>query len=90
MDPPAPVNSHITNYFPLAAPENGHVTPQQMQRPAPQGQVAPTADVKITLFHWQIQQEAQRVGGVSLEMLNMQDADGDTYVSMEIYLDLLR
>ncbi len=83
LGPPAPVNSNVTNYFPPAAPENGHVAPQQMQHAALQGQVAPTAEVKITLFHWQIQQETQRVGGLSPEMLNMQDADGDTYVSMK-------
>ncbi|XP_054633876.1 NF-kappa-B inhibitor zeta isoform X2 [Dunckerocampus dactyliophorus] len=32
----------------------------------------------LTLFHWQIQQEAQRFQGVSPEMLLKQDADGDT------------
>lgn len=40
----------------------------------------PTAEVKLTLFHWQIQRETQRMEGVSQEKLNMQDGDGDTYV----------
>lgn len=69
------------------APENGHSNLQQMQHPALQGQESPTAKAKVTLFHWQIQQEAQRVGGVSPELLNMQDADGDTYVSMRTVIN---
>lgn len=56
-------------------PENGHITQQQMQHP-----MYPTAEVKLTLFHWQIQRETQRMEGVSQEKLNMQDGDGDTYV----------
>lgn len=77
--PPAPVNPNITD-FPPAAAENGHITPQQIQYPTLQGQVAPTAEVKMTLFHWQVQQEAQRIESISPEMVNMQDSDGDTYV----------
>ncbi|KAM9334143.1 NF-kappa-B inhibitor zeta [Symphorus nematophorus] len=82
LGPPVPENSSTMNPF---APENGHIiTPQQMQYPALQGQVSPTTEGKVTLFHWQIQQEAQKVGGVSPEMLNMQDADGDTFLHIAV------
>ncbi|XP_044043940.1 NF-kappa-B inhibitor zeta [Siniperca chuatsi] len=84
LGPPAPVNSNITINFAPTFPENGHINPQQMQDPALQGQVAPTAEVKMTLFHWQIQQEAQKVGGVSPELLNMQDVDGDTFLHIAV------
>lgn len=40
-----------------------------------------TPPVQTTLFQWQIQQEEQKVAGMSAELLAMQDADGDTYVS---------
>ncbi|XP_069020344.1 NF-kappa-B inhibitor zeta [Embiotoca jacksoni] len=46
--------------------------------------VVPTAGVRTTLFHWQIQQEFQKVGGLSLELLNMQDADGDTFLHIAV------
>lgn len=71
------------------APENGHITRQQVQCPALQEQVSPTSEVNMTLFHWQIQQATRRVGGMSPELLNAQDGDGDTYVYMEwiLYLD---
>lgn len=88
LDPPAPANPHITNHFPPASPENAHIAPAQTQHPALQGQVAPTAGAKMSLFHWQIHQETQRVGDVSPELLNMQDADGDTYVLMKKVLNL--
>lgn len=78
-----PVNSNITN-VPHASPENGHIAPQEHLQNLPlQGQLAPTAEVKMTLFHWQVQREAQRIERVSPELLNMQDADGDTYVLMK-------
>ncbi|XP_034007098.1 NF-kappa-B inhibitor zeta-like isoform X1 [Trematomus bernacchii] len=65
---------HISNGF----PENGHNSPQQLQHPTP-------ADGgKLTLFHWQIQQQAQRLGGVSPELLSMQDADGDTVLHIAV------
>lgn len=60
-------------------PENSHIAPQQMC-PTLQGQVSPTPQDKMTLFHWQIQREQRRLGGVSPEMLQLQDGDGDTYV----------
>ncbi len=85
MGPPAAENFNMTNQ---SAPENGPMTPQQTHHPVLQEQVSPTAEGKITLFHWQIQQETQRVGDVSPEMLNMQDADGDTYVLMKEFLNV--
>nr|XP_057907686.1 NF-kappa-B inhibitor zeta isoform X2 [Doryrhamphus excisus] len=38
----------------------------------------------LTLFHWQIQQEAQRFEGVSPEMLIKQDVDGDTCLHIAV------
>lgn len=80
FEPPTQVNSNMMNEY---APENGHITRQQVQCPALQEQVSPTSEVNMTLFHWQIQQETRRVGGMSPELLNAQDGDGDTYVYME-------
>ncbi|XP_031147662.1 NF-kappa-B inhibitor zeta isoform X1 [Sander lucioperca] len=79
-----PVNSNITN-VPHASPENGHIAPQEHLQNLPlQGQLAPTAEVKMTLFHWQVQREAQRIERVSPELLNMQDADGDTCLHIAV------
>lgn len=63
---PSPNSNHM-NYY---APESGLITPQH---PA-----SPSAEVKLTLFHWQLQQEARRVAGLPPELLNTQDEDGDT------------
>ncbi|XP_072233592.1 NF-kappa-B inhibitor zeta [Leuresthes tenuis] len=86
--PPAPVNANTCPGFPPATPENTPTTPQQMQHPmqcaAVQAQDAPTAQVKITLFHWQIQQEARRVERLSAELLNTQDSDGDTFLHIAV------
>uniref|UniRef100_UPI0037E8A9A6 NF-kappa-B inhibitor zeta isoform X1 n=2 Tax=Semicossyphus pulcher TaxID=241346 RepID=UPI0037E8A9A6 len=82
--PPLPVNCNIMIDFPPAAPEVVPVPPQQMQHPSLQGQLAPTAEAKMSLFHWQIQQEAQRVGGISPELLNRQDSDGDTFLHIAV------
>uniref|UniRef100_A0A8C2X4G2 Nuclear factor of kappa light polypeptide gene enhancer in B-cells inhibitor, zeta n=1 Tax=Cyclopterus lumpus TaxID=8103 RepID=A0A8C2X4G2_CYCLU len=38
----------------------------------------------MTLFHWQIQRELQRLDGVSPEMLNTQDVDGDTFLHIAV------
>ncbi|KAM6958079.1 NF-kappa-B inhibitor zeta isoform 1-T2 [Tautogolabrus adspersus] len=84
LGPPAPVYSTIANHFFPAAPEYSPTPLQQIQHPPLQGQMAPTADVKTSLFHWQILQEVQRVGGVSPEQLNMQDSDGDTYLHIAV------
>ncbi|KAM7365635.1 hypothetical protein PAMP_016552 [Pampus punctatissimus] len=84
LSPSAPVNPGIDAHFLSAAPENGHFTPQQKQYAALQGQMAMTAEVKMTLFQWQIQQEAQRFEGVSSELMNMQDADGDTFLHIAV------
>ncbi|XP_042369000.1 NF-kappa-B inhibitor zeta [Plectropomus leopardus] len=83
-DPQGPQNTFdITSPFLPASPGNGHITPKQMQHPALQGPAAPTAEV-MTLFQWQIQKEAQRVGEISSEQLNMQDADGDTCLHIAV------
>ncbi|XP_023249078.1 NF-kappa-B inhibitor zeta-like [Seriola lalandi dorsalis] len=84
LSPRAPASPKFTPNFHPASSQNGHITPQQMQHPAPQGQAAPTTEVKMSLFHWQIQQEAKRVGGVSPELLNKQDADGDTFLHIAV------
>ncbi|KAE8278271.1 NF-kappa-B inhibitor zeta I-kappa-B-zeta [Larimichthys crocea] len=76
FDPPTPV--HFSN-MDQSPPENGHITQQQMQHP-----MYPTAEVKLTLFHWQIQRETQRMEGVSQEKLNMQDGDGDTILHIAV------
>lgn len=68
---PAPPNSHLAHRLCTSGPENG-----PHQHPAPHAQTAP----EFTLFHWQIQREMQKVGGLSPELLVMQDADDDTYV----------
>ncbi|KAM4559635.1 NF-kappa-B inhibitor zeta isoform 2-T2 [Odontesthes bonariensis] len=86
--PPAPVNTNTCPNLPPATPENTRRTPQQMrrptQRPAVQEQDAPTAQVKVTLFHWQIQQEAQKVERMPAELLNTQDSDGDTFLHIAV------
>uniref|UniRef100_A0A665X492 Nuclear factor of kappa light polypeptide gene enhancer in B-cells inhibitor, zeta n=2 Tax=Echeneis naucrates TaxID=173247 RepID=A0A665X492_ECHNA len=76
----APMKPDTPVHFPPTAPETGHITQQHIQPPALHGQVALSTGVTMSLFHWQIQQEMQRMAGVSPELLNMQDGDGDTYV----------
>lgn len=51
--------------------------PQPVQLPAQEHDV-PASGGKMTLFHWQIQQEAKKAEGLSPEQLCMQDSDGDT------------
>ncbi|XP_078099723.1 NF-kappa-B inhibitor zeta isoform X2 [Sander vitreus] len=52
LGPSGPVNSNIMNNVPHASPENGHIAPQEHLQNLPlQGQVALTAEVKMTLFH---------------------------------------
>lgn len=76
---PAPRNS-----VNISAPGNGFVAPQQPV----QGQVSPRAEAKMTLFHWQIEREERKLGGISPELLNIQDRDGDTYVLTQRVVDL--
>ncbi|KAG7239333.1 hypothetical protein INR49_029321 [Caranx melampygus] len=83
-DPCAPANPYTPTRFLPAPPESGHGTPQRATPPAPQGPAAPTCDVNMSLFHWQIKQEAQRLEGVCPELLNMQDADGDTFLHIAV------
>uniref|UniRef100_A0A673BS33 Uncharacterized protein n=1 Tax=Sphaeramia orbicularis TaxID=375764 RepID=A0A673BS33_9TELE len=82
---PLAVNPNIPDYVLNAAPGNSLFTSQQLQYPSLlQGQAAPTVEVKMTLFNWQIQQEAMKMEGVSPEQLNMQDADGDTFLHIAV------
>ncbi|XP_031708023.1 NF-kappa-B inhibitor zeta isoform X2 [Anarrhichthys ocellatus] len=76
--------NRFTNHLFTASAENAPVTPQQLQRPALQRQAAPAAEVDISFFHWQIQRELQRVRGVPPELLNTQDADGDTCLHIAV------
>lgn len=76
--PPAPACS-----FPSAL-GNPLVPLQPGLYPLQPGQVPLPARVRLTLFHWQIKQEEQRIRGVCPELLNMQDMDGDTYVKKEV------
>lgn len=84
LSPPALVNQNVAANFTPAVPDNTYMTPPHIhhpfQRPALQGQDVPPPEFKMTLFHWQIQQEAKKVEGLSADHLNMQDSDGDTYV----------
>lgn len=80
LSPPAPANLNMTPYFPPAVPEQNHITPPPMQHTPLQEPMALTSEFKMTLFQWQIQHEAQKVEGISPEIMQMQDADGDTYV----------
>ncbi|KAM3585513.1 uncharacterized protein V6R79_019623 [Siganus canaliculatus] len=77
--PAPPFNSNIINQF---SPGNEHVTPQQ--HPAVQGQVSPASEVKMSFFQWQILQETKKVGQLHFEQLNMQDADGDTFLHIAV------
>ncbi|KAK9523833.1 hypothetical protein VZT92_017720 [Zoarces viviparus] len=77
--------NHLTNHLLTASAENAPVAPQQLlQRPALQRPAAPTAEVDVSFFHWQIQRELQRVGGVPPELLNTQDEDGDTCLHIAV------
>ncbi|KAF7652360.1 hypothetical protein LDENG_00097930 [Lucifuga dentata] len=79
-----PVNPSITSDF-IPDPEINHVTPQQQHHPALlQTPTTPTVGVKMNLFQWQIQQESARIEGVSPELLNMQDEDGDTFLHIAV------
>ncbi|KAK2857001.1 hypothetical protein Q5P01_005736 [Channa striata] len=68
--------------FPPAAVENGNIFPQQLQHL--HCRVTPAAEVKMTLFQWQVQQEVQRIQDVPPDLLNMQDADGDTFLHIAV------
>ncbi|KAM6893251.1 NF-kappa-B inhibitor zeta isoform 2-T2 [Lycodopsis pacificus] len=75
---------HFTNHLFTASAGSAPVTPQQLQRPALQRQAAPSAEADVSVFHWQIQRELQRVGGVPPELLNTQDVDGDTCLHIAV------
>lgn len=78
LDPCAPADPCTPTHFLPAPPESGHSTQEHMKHPSLQRSAAPSADVNMSLFHWQIKQEAQKLEGVPPELLSSQDADGDT------------
>ncbi|MEQ2310838.1 hypothetical protein AMECASPLE_013412 [Ameca splendens] len=84
---PTHVNqSPIANVIP-ALPENAAMTLQDMQQLvqlSPQEQKVSVSNGKMTLFHWQIQQESRKVEGLSVEQLCMQDSDGDTFLHIAV------
>lgn len=87
--PPALLNPNTTANFVPAVPQNTYMTAQHIQHPvqrsALQEQAAPAPEFKMTLFHWQIQQESKKAQGLTADQLNMQDSDGDTYVWMKMF-----
>ncbi|XP_061634164.1 NF-kappa-B inhibitor zeta [Phyllopteryx taeniolatus] len=44
----------------------------------------PAPECTLTLFQWQIEQEACRYDGISPELLSLQDADGDTCLHIAV------
>ncbi|XP_019957624.1 NF-kappa-B inhibitor zeta isoform X2 [Paralichthys olivaceus] len=82
LGPHVPVNPNTPTHFPPACPDSVHL--KHMQSPAHWGNVAQTAEIKISLFYWQIQQAEQKVGDISPELLTWQDADGDTYLHIAV------
>ncbi|KAM9766609.1 NF-kappa-B inhibitor zeta isoform 1-T2 [Menidia menidia] len=77
LSPPAPIDPNPCQYFPPAVPEIPLASPVRFP-PAP----APLAP--MSLFHWQIQQEAQKVETLSAETLSMQDSDRDTFLHIAV------
>ncbi|XP_075999973.1 NF-kappa-B inhibitor zeta [Genypterus blacodes] len=65
--------------LPPAAPQ-----PQPVLHPTLQVLAATAEEAKMTLFGWQVQKEAARVEGLSSELLNMQDEDGDTCLHIAV------
>uniref|UniRef100_A0A3B3V846 NFKB inhibitor zeta n=1 Tax=Poecilia latipinna TaxID=48699 RepID=A0A3B3V846_9TELE len=83
----SPTSLHLnsTTCFIPDLPENAVMGLQEMpvQLPAQEHDV-PASGVKMTLFHWQIQQEAKKAEGLSPEQLCMQDSDGDTFLHIAV------
>ncbi|XP_062236696.1 NF-kappa-B inhibitor zeta isoform X2 [Platichthys flesus] len=78
------VNPNCPPHFPPAYPGRIKLKPQVTQMPPLWGNVVPAVENKVSLFDWQIQQAAQKVGDVPPELLNWQDADGDTYLHIAV------
>ncbi|XP_027867145.1 NF-kappa-B inhibitor zeta isoform X4 [Xiphophorus couchianus] len=85
----SPTSLHLNStacFFP-ALPENAVMglqeVPQPVQPPAREHDV-PASGGKMTLFHWQIQQEAKKAEGLSPEQVCMQDSDGDTFLHIAV------
>uniref|UniRef100_A0A3B3B7D4 Nuclear factor of kappa light polypeptide gene enhancer in B-cells inhibitor, zeta n=1 Tax=Oryzias melastigma TaxID=30732 RepID=A0A3B3B7D4_ORYME len=57
--------------YPVSPPETVYSPPTPEKTP-------------MTLFHWQIQQEAKRLEMMPPELVNRQDPDGDTYLHLAV------
>uniref|UniRef100_A0A3P9JRB4 Nuclear factor of kappa light polypeptide gene enhancer in B-cells inhibitor, zeta n=1 Tax=Oryzias latipes TaxID=8090 RepID=A0A3P9JRB4_ORYLA len=69
--PTPPATPNPAEHYPVTPPDTAYSP-------------APCAKVKMTLFHWQIQQEAKKVEGMTTEQVNMQDSDGDTFLHIAV------
>ncbi|XP_008323348.1 NF-kappa-B inhibitor zeta isoform X2 [Cynoglossus semilaevis] len=62
-----------------------HIFPKQPPQYLDFQQKTPlSTEARMSLFHWQIQAEAQRIEEISPELLNMHDSDGDTYLHIAV------
>ncbi|KAF6722225.1 NF-kappa-B inhibitor zeta [Oryzias melastigma] len=77
----------------ISSPQMACLTPPMTPNPAEQYPVSPPETVyspptpekaPMTLFHWQIQQEAKRLEMMPPELVNRQDPDGDTYLHLAV------
>ncbi|RVE75253.1 hypothetical protein OJAV_G00015080 [Oryzias javanicus] len=75
------------------SPQLACLTPPMTPNPVEQYPVSPPEivcapttheEVRMTLFHWQIQQEAKKIEMMPAELLNKQDSDGDTYLHIAV------
>uniref|UniRef100_A0A3Q2DIK8 NFKB inhibitor zeta n=1 Tax=Cyprinodon variegatus TaxID=28743 RepID=A0A3Q2DIK8_CYPVA len=78
-----PVNLIPPSNFIPALPESAVMAPQETQQ-LPAEQELPAPEGKMTLFHWQIQQESKKVEGLPASLLCTQDSDGDTYLHVAV------
>ncbi|XP_049609755.1 NF-kappa-B inhibitor zeta isoform X2 [Syngnathus scovelli] len=69
-------------HLPDEIPVNPPKMPPCAYLPGPEA--PPPQEYQLTLFQWQIQQEARKYEGVSPELLNMQDGDGDTCLHIAV------
>ncbi|KAM9830333.1 NF-kappa-B inhibitor zeta-like isoform 2-T2 [Syngnathus typhle] len=63
-------------------PVNPPKIPPCAYQPGPEP--PPPQEYQLTLFQWQIQQEARKFEGVAPELLSKQDADGDTCLHIAV------
>ncbi|KAM8872613.1 NF-kappa-B inhibitor zeta [Synchiropus picturatus] len=58
--------------------------PESAQPPQPSPHKPPPKEPAMTLFQWQVCQEARRQAGVPVELLGVQDEDGDTCLHIAV------